>query len=146
MTSHDDFDRELSAWLDDAHLPHSPRNLGMVLERTRHMRQRPAWSSLERWLPMAVITARPALALPLRMAWLLLITLLVLAIAAGGLIAGSKLLNATAPMPMGGAAILAFDSLDGDLYTIRADGTDRRQLTSGPGRHERPPDRGPLDR
>jgi Tol biopolymer transport system component len=123
---------ELAGWLEDAYVPASPRNLEAVIERTRGTRQRPAWSSLERWLPMAVITARPAMAFPLRLAWLVLITLLVLAIAAGSFIAGSQLFNSTAPIPQGGAAVLAFSSEDGDLYTIRADGTDRRQLTSGP--------------
>jgi Tol biopolymer transport system component len=137
MSDHD-LDRVLSAWLEDADLPASPRNLRAVLERTRGTRQRPAWASLERWLPMAVITARPTLASPLRMAWLVLITLLVLAIAAGSLIAGSSLLNATAPIPRGGEAVLAFSSADGDLYTIRADGTDRRQLTSGPSKETVP--------
>ena len=71
MTPHDELDRELLSWLDDIGSRSTPRNLEMVLERTRHMRQRPAWASFERWLPMTVITARPAMAMPLRMAWLL---------------------------------------------------------------------------
>jgi Tol biopolymer transport system component len=132
--------RELDEWLADAYVPASPRNLTAVVERTREMRQRPAWASLERWLPMAVITARPELATPMRMVWLLLITLLVLTIAIGGLVAGSRLLSATAQIPQGGSALLAFGTLDdgptgqkaGDIYTVRADGTDLRQLTDGP--------------
>ena len=80
-----ELDREL---LDVARrrrtLPASPRNLdGGASSGRAALRQRPAWASLERWLPMAVITARPALAPPLRLAWLLLITLLVLAMATG---------------------------------------------------------------
>jgi Tol biopolymer transport system component len=49
--------------------------------------------------------------------------------------------NATYPIPVGGSAVLAFDSLVGDnmlLFTVRADGTERRQLTSGPGSARNP--------
>ena len=60
MTPRDDLERELSIWLDRLDLPPSRRNLAAVVARTRHMRQRRAWTSLERWLPMAAI-ARPAM-------------------------------------------------------------------------------------
>ena len=85
MSSSLDFDRTLADWLDAQAPMREPDGLTYaVLARTRRMRQVPGWASLERWLPMTVIT-RPAAVPPLRMAWLLLITLLVLAIAAGGL-------------------------------------------------------------
>jgi hypothetical protein len=138
--SHDDLDRQLSAWLDDPTTPPAPRYLPEVLERTRHMRQRPAWASLERWIPMTAIT-RPDLAPPLRLAWLLLIVLLTVALAGSIGLVGSRLLSSTGPdtgllgtamIPQGPDAVLAFDSPAGDIYTVRADGTDLRQLTSGP--------------
>ena len=53
MTHRDDLDRLLSTWIDDPYTPPAPPYLGAVLERTRRTRQRPAWASLERWLPMA---------------------------------------------------------------------------------------------
>ncbi len=80
MTQRDDLDQLLSAWVDDPYTPPAPRYLGNVLERTRTTRQRPAWASLERWLPMADKVLQPTTAPPMRLAWLLLIALLVVAL------------------------------------------------------------------
>jgi Tol biopolymer transport system component len=145
MSERDDLDRMLLAWLDDPYTPPAPGYLGEVLERTRRTRQRPAWANLERWLPMADRILRPATAAPVRMAWLLLIALVVIALAASVALIGSNLLRSSGPaIPKGGAAVLVFDTgddspggagparLKGDIYTVRADGTDLRQLTSGP--------------
>ena len=95
MNQRDDLDQMLSAWLDDPYTPPAPRYLGEVLERTRHTRQRHAWASLERWLPMALVT-RPAASPPLRMAWLLLIAALVVALA-GAAVVGGRLLTSLVP-------------------------------------------------
>lgn len=148
MTHDDDLDQLLSAWLDDPYTPPAPRYLSEVLERSRRTRQRPAWTSLERWLPMADKVSRPALATPVRLAFLVLIVLLVAALAAGIALVGSRLVSPTRPLdqtkalypiPQGGAAVIVFDTGDAnasqqssDIYTVRADGTDLRQLTSGP--------------
>ena len=138
MTQRDDLDRMLSAWLDDPYTPPAPRYLTQVLERTRHTRQRPAWANLERWLPMAdkILRARPT-APPMRMARLLLIALLVVALAAAAAVVGSRLLTLDARDPPGrrGRARVRVRSRGnsglpvGDLFTVRADGTDLRQLT-----------------
>ena len=137
MTYRDDLDRLLSAWLDDPYTPPAPHYLGRVLERTRQTRQRPAWASLERWIPMADKVLQPTAAAPLRMARLVIIALIVLALAAGVAIVGSRLLPAPAPViPQGGSAVFVFSSIDGsagNIYLARADGSDVRQLTSGPG-------------
>lgn len=149
MKHRDDLDRLLTVWLDDPYTPPAPHYLDQVLERTRRTRQRPAWTNLERWLPMADKIARPASG-PQRMAWILLIALLVVAVAAAAVFVGSRIIKSTAPdnglngtveIPRGGAAVLAFGSLasgpsgqaTGDIFTVRADGTDMRQLTTGPG-------------
>jgi len=136
MTHRDDLDQLLSTWLDDPYTPPAPAYLGQVLERTRHTRQRPAWANLERWLPMADKTLGRTTAPPMRFAYLLLIALLVVALAVGVAVVGSRLLSSTPAIPQGGAAVLAFASLvgeSGDIFTVRADGTDLRQLTSGSG-------------
>jgi TolB protein len=141
MTQRDDLDQLLSAWLDDPFTPPAPGYLGEVLERTRRTRQRPAWANLERWLPMAdKILARPA-SQPMRVARLLIVTLLVLALAAVAAVVGAQLLRPKVEIPVGGAAVLAFASIvgdSGDIFTVRADGTDPRQLTSGPGAKSTP--------
>ena len=141
MTQRDDLDRLLSAWLDDPYTPPAPHYLGRVLERTRQTRQRPAWASLERWLPMTDKVLQPATTPQLRMARLLLIALLVLALAGAVAFVGSRLIAPTPVIPQGGSAVLAFSSIvagssgqtGGDIFIVRADGTDLRRLTTGIG-------------
>ena len=70
MTRNERFDRTVSDWLDDEAGHRVPDYLGEVLARTTRTRQRPAWSSLERWLPMQT-TLR--LAPVPRIAWLLVV-------------------------------------------------------------------------
>ena len=140
MTQRDDLDRLLSTWLDDPFTPPAPQYLGRVLERTRNTRQRPAWASLERWIPMADKVLQPATTPPLRMVRLLLIALLVLALAGAIAFVGSRLLAPTPVIPQGGAAVFAYSTIagdqsgqtGGDIFLARADGTDVRQITSGP--------------
>ncbi len=122
----------LTAGLADLAGPSTPGLRDEILAAAAQTRQRPAWSFLERWLPMAVIT-RPMAAPAVRPLWLLLMALLLTILAAGGLIVGASLLRSDATIPMGGAAVLVFDATDGEIYTIRADGTDLRRLTDGPG-------------
>jgi Tol biopolymer transport system component len=86
---------------------------------------------------MAVIT-RPLAAPALRPLWLLLVVALLLTVlAVGGAIIGSTLLRSEAAIPMGGSAVFAFSSVPADtqspqnVMTVRADGTDMRQVASG---------------
>lgn len=146
MTHHDDLDRMLTRWTDDPGFVPAPPYLGAVLERTRHTRQRTAWANLERWLPMATKISGQTATLPLRMAWLLIIGLIVLAIVTTLAIVGSRFLRQPVEIPQGGAAVYVFASYagglgsqtDGEIFTVRADGTDLRQLTSGPGTRSAP--------
>lgn len=142
MTQRDDLDRLLSTWLDDPFTPPAPHYLGRVLERTRNTRQRPAWASLERWIPMADKVLQPTTAPPMRMARLLLIALLVLALAGAIALVGSRLLKPTPVIPQGGSAVFVYSTIEGDtggdIYLSRADGTDVRRLTSGPGLESTP--------
>lgn len=96
---------------------------------------------------MTVISI-PSASPPLRLAWLLLIGLLVVALGSGAALIGSQILSSTriddarlstAVIPQGGEAVIAFGTVNdtpdqkaGDIYTVRADGTDLRQLTDGP--------------
>ncbi len=67
MNTSDSFDRTVSEWLHADAEHRVPDHLDAVLRRTRTERQRPAWSSLERWLPVQT-TLR--LAPVPRVAWL----------------------------------------------------------------------------
>jgi Tol biopolymer transport system component len=137
-----DFDRRLADWLDAQAPMHEPDGLSYAVRaRTRRMRQLPGWASLERWLPMTVIT-RSAPSPPLRIAWLLPIGLLMVALVASVAIVGSRLLTSTGPdsgltatavIPEGDDAVFALSTYVGDIVTSRADGTDLRRLTDGPG-------------
>ncbi len=52
MTYHDGFDRTVTEWLDEQAGHGTPGYLDEILTRTDRTRQRPWWSSPERWLPM----------------------------------------------------------------------------------------------
>ena len=86
MTLNDGFDRTVSDWLDEQAGHGAPGYLDEVLTRTTRTRQRPWWSSLERWLPVQS-TARFA-QVP-RMAWLLVVLGLVVALGTAILVVGS---------------------------------------------------------
>jgi WD40-like Beta Propeller Repeat len=113
MTLHDGFDRTLDTWLDETAGRGTPDYLGEVLARTSRTRQRPAWSSLERWLPVQM-TLR-LVPVP-RLAWILVILALIVALAAAVFVVGSQ---HRLPPPFGlarnGAAVF---SRGGDILTV----------------------------
>ena len=87
MNGSDSFDRTVSEWLHADAEHRVPDHLDAVLRRTRTERQRPAWSSLERWLPMQ--TTLRFTPVP-RVAWLLIVLGLIIALAAAILWVGSR--------------------------------------------------------
>jgi hypothetical protein len=129
MTTRNDFNVVISDWLDDQAGRGAPAYLDEILARTTRTRQRPAWSSLERWLPMDLTARARTFPLPaigrIVLVGLLLITLLGLALA----FAGSR---QRLPAPFGPAAnggILS--STVGDIFLASSDGTGRRPLIAG---------------
>ena len=122
MTTNDVFGRNLSTWLHEDAEHHVPDHLAEVLQRTAATRQRPAWSSLERWLPMDT-TLRPR-TLPLPSAGRLL------------LVAALLILAALAVIAIGRMAIPATRSV-----RVGAQRLDRHQP-----RRRHPPDRSGHDR
>jgi Tol biopolymer transport system component len=127
MNSSDSFDRNLSEWLHADAEHRVPDHLDAVLRRTRTERQRPAWSSLERWLP--VQTTLRLSPVP-RVAWLLLVLALLLALAVAILAVGSR---PRLPEPFGlarnGAVVT---SSDGDIYSIDATTGTKKALVADP--------------
>jgi hypothetical protein len=90
----DPLERQISQGLDDLAGTNLPTYLDDILRRSDRMRQRPAWASPGRWIPMTVRTIPSSTAPPLRMAWaVLLIALLAVVLAAGAAIVGSQLTN-----------------------------------------------------
>ena len=98
MTQFDGFDRTVSTWLDAEAGRGAPGYLDEILSRTARTRQRPAWSSLERWLPVQ-LTAR-FVPVP-RVAWLLVILALLVVIGFAVLTIGAPMPR---PLPFGPAA------------------------------------------
>ena len=126
MNTSDRFDRNVSDWLHADAEHRVPQHLDAVLRRTRTERQRPAWSSLERWLPVhTTLRLAPA---P-RLAWALAIVILMLAIVAAGLLVASR---QRLPAPFGPARNGAIvSSHDGDIYAIDAMTHDARVIVGG---------------
>jgi hypothetical protein len=87
MTGRGDFGGSMSDWFVEQAGRGAPDYLDDVLDRTIQIRQRPAWSSLERWLP--VQTTLRLIPVP-RFAWLLVVIALLVAIGVAALAVGSR--------------------------------------------------------
>ena len=134
MTTFERFEREIPGLMDEIAPPRHPDYLDDMLRQTGRTRQRPAWASLERWLPMDVV-ARPV---PIRapaLRPLLVLLLIGLLVAAGlALYAGSQ--RARLPEPFGPArngAILVGTS-DEDIVNFDAESGTTAPLIGGPTR------------
>ena len=128
MTTDERFDRTVAEWLHEDARHRLPDHLVDVLGRTSRTRQRPWWSSHERWLPMDLTTRANAFAPPRVGRALVIVVLLVALLAAALLVVGSR---SRVPAPFGPAAngTIAFSN-GGDIYV--SDGaSDPRLLIGG---------------
>jgi hypothetical protein len=131
MIPDDTIGRTVSYWFHADAEHRIPDHLEAILERTGRERQRPAWSSRERWLPMET-TFSGRLAPAFRPTWVVLALVLVLALAAAAFLAGSR--QRPLPAPFGPAANgLIFYVADGDIYRANPDGSDPQVVVGGPG-------------
>jgi Tol biopolymer transport system component len=116
MTSERRFEQELPALLDDLYMGPMPTYRDRLLRQTARTRQRPAWSFLERWLPMVDVARQPVLVprLPWRQLGILAILALLIATAAVAFVGSQPRL----PAPFGVArnGLIAYEA-DGDIYT-----------------------------
>ena len=117
MTRNDGFDRTVSDWLDEQAGRGAPDYLDEILARTTRTRQRPAWSSLERWLPVQT-TLRFA-PVP-RIAWLLVVDRSSWSpLGAAAVLIGSRTARAPAAVRAGRAtARSCYGGEDGDIYAL----------------------------
>jgi Tol biopolymer transport system component len=116
MTTNERFERTMSAWLHDDSAFRVPDHLDEVLVATRATRQRPWWSSPERWLPVDM-TFRPRpfnVPSPGRLLAVAAVLLLILAFAIFAVGSQQRL-----PAPFGLARNGDFvTSRDGEIYRI----------------------------
>ena len=128
MNPTDSFDRTVSDWLHADADHRVPAHLDAVLRRTGSERQRPAWSSLERWLPMES-TARFA-PVP-RFAWVLATVALLLVLVATAVFVGSR---RPAPSPFGETSngTVLYGGADGDIYALDTATNEAVPLIVGP--------------
>jgi WD40 repeat protein len=130
MTTNESFERRLSDWLDETSEHRVPEHLGEVLLQTVATRQRPGWSSLERWLPVTTLvrgrltTGRSSL-VPIAVA------LLLLALAAAAIFAVG-LSNQKLPIRGYGANGAIFIADGTSLVSVSATGTGRQDVISLP--------------
>jgi Tol biopolymer transport system component len=117
MTAFDRIEQQLPELIDELASAHVPDYVDTLLQRTTRTRQRPAWSSLERWLPMGVI-ARTAFVPRLPWRTLALVALLVLAIAGALLFASGS--SRRLPAPFGPAAngSIVYGTDAGDIRSV----------------------------
>ena len=132
MRTDDRFARNLSAWLAEDGAHRVPDHLAEVLVHSAATRQRPWWSSPERWLPVDT-TLRPRLFDTPSAARLLTVGLLVLLAAAIALFAiGSQ--QHRLPPPFGLARNGTFiETRDGDIFTTDPTTSEKKLLLRGDG-------------
>jgi Tol biopolymer transport system component len=129
MNRTDRFDDVVSDWLHADAEHRVPEHLDAVLLRTRTERQRPAWSSLERWLPMQ--TTLRLTPIP-RIAWLLVIVALVAALGVAVLAIGAQHRPPAPPFGLARNGLIVYSLSDGDIHGLDPDTGTSKVLISGP--------------
>ena len=131
MTSNETFGQTLSSWLTEDAEHQVPDHLGDILVRTVATRQRPWWSSPERWLPVATTTRfRGRIAAPRALVWLAVLIAVLLAVVGTAIFTGA--LQTSAPF-MGLATNGRIVVADGtSLKSFAADGTDPKVIATLP--------------
>jgi Tol biopolymer transport system component len=118
MMPNDRFERQLPALLTDLAAPRTPDYFDDLLWQTAHTSQRPAWTLLERWLPVVEIVRQPVVAprIPWRSIGLAMLLIALLLATLAALVIGSR---PRVPPPFGPArnGLVAY-SAGGDIYTV----------------------------
>ena len=132
MTTFERFEREIPSLMDELSPPQLPDYFDDMLRQTARTSQRPAWSALERWLPMGVIAQTQT---DPRIPWrpILLVGLLALLAAAAVFVVGSQ--QQPLPTPYGTArnGILVSHDADGRIITADDQGRLIGELDTGTG-------------
>jgi Tol biopolymer transport system component len=133
MMPDDRFGGSVSVWLQERAGSGAPEYLDDILGRTARIRQRPGWTSIERWPPMDITARRTVIPsrFPLRtVALFAILALLLAAVVAVGI--GSR--PQRLPTPFGPAAngLIAYGATDGDIRAFDPLTGASRPLIAGP--------------
>jgi len=112
-------DRRIFEFLDGQAGHAQPDYLDDILTRTARTRQRPAWTSIERWLPVDITAQRSGLGRPVP--WRSLAVFVALAVLVAALVAVAVASRRALPAPYGLAqngAVVA--SINGDILAVDA--------------------------
>jgi len=137
MMPTDRFDRQLPVLLDELAQPRTPDYFDDLLGLTAGMRQRPAWTLLERWLPMVDIARQPAFVRQVPWRPIAVLTLILVLLAASLLfVIGSQ---QRVPAPFGPArnGLVAY-ATGGDIYTADPTTGATKVVVAGPETDLRP--------
>jgi len=130
MTSPRRFESDLPAFLADLYLAGTPDYRDELVRQTAHVRQRPAWTFPERWLPVELVSQRvPVTRLPLRQLGVLAVLALLLATILVAYI-GSRQQRLPAPFGVAGNGLIAY-SAGGDIYSADQSGGVATAIVTG---------------
>ena len=115
MTAFERYEREIPRLMAEIAPPSVPDYLDDLLQTTTTMRQRPAWSALERWLPMGEL-ARPLQRTAVPWRPLAVLALLAMLIAAGLLISAGSQRPLPAPFGPAENGLLVYGDANGALF------------------------------
>jgi Tol biopolymer transport system component len=131
MMPNDRFDRRLPEILEEISQPRTPHYFDDLLGLTARTRQRPAWTLLERWLPMVDFARQPAFARQVPWRPIAALTLILLLIAASlALVIGSPH-PLPAPFGLARTGLVAYAS-GGDIYTADTATGNSKAIVTGP--------------
>jgi Tol biopolymer transport system component len=130
MTAMDRFDRDFAVALVDLADAHYPDYFDDALDRAMRRAQRPAWTFLERWLPMSAIALRQPFGMPRLWRTMGILVILGLLLAAILFAVGSQ---RKLPPPYGLAANGSIVyAANGDIYVREAGTGADRKVVGGP--------------
>jgi dipeptidyl aminopeptidase/acylaminoacyl peptidase len=134
MTARHDTDRVIALWLTEIAPEGRVDYLDETLGALDRVRQRPAWASPRRWLPVQMTL--PRVVVPRAAPYLALLALLLIGVLVALLVAGGQ---RRLPVPFGPAAngVVAY-SKDGDIYTVDPTTGARRAVVTGAATDESP--------
>jgi Tol biopolymer transport system component len=133
MTSTDRFEQRLPELMADLAAARIPDYFDDMLQEAARTRQRPAWSSLERWLPLSVTTLTPVSNRTRSLAGLLVLVLVALLIVAGvAAYVGSHTVRLPAPFGPAGNGLMYYSADNGDIYSVDPTRGAPKAIVTGP--------------